>query len=320
LLISLPCSRRSRKLKQRIQEIKLGGIKSHSAADLKSLHLQAHKMDEAKLRAASSSSSSMAGPTDPADPLADGDAAAADTAAAAAADGADAHSDGAAAVLPPDAPTVTFIVKADVQGTVEAVTDAITAAAAGRAAVRFIFTGVGPISASDVHLAATTGARIIAFGVSAPAGDVEVAVRSSRVEILRHDVIYHLLDEVTSVITAAEAGGATGPAGTSEEVVGSALVLAVFPMIKNRQEVGKVAGCRVQEGSLGSGAGVVYRVLREGQVVFEGPLSSLKQQRNSVSAVGKGNECGVALDDGTFGDYQPGDVVQCVQRRTSRSS
>jgi translation initiation factor IF-2 len=60
--------------------------------------------------------------------------------------------------------------------------------------------------------------------------------------------------------------------------------------------------------------------LREGQVVFEGPLSSLKQQRNSVSAVGKGNECGVALDDGTFGDYQPGDVVQCVQRRTSRSS
>jgi translation initiation factor IF-2 len=317
LLLSL-CLCRSRKLKQRIQEIKLGGIKSHSAADLKTLHLQAHKMDEAKLRAASSSSSMAT------DPLAEADATTADPssspAAAAAVDAADADSEGAATVLPPDAPTVTFIVKADVQGSVEAVTDAIAAAAVGRAAVRFVFTGVGPISASDVHLAATTGARIIAFGVSAPAGDVEVAVRSSRVEVLRHDVIYHLLDEVTSVITAAEAGGAAGPAGTSEEVVGSALVLAVFHMIKNRQEVGKVAGCRVQEGSLGSGAGVVYRVLREGQVVFEGPLASLKQQRNSVSAVGKGNECGVALDDGTFGDYQPGDVVQCVQRRTSRSS
>lgn len=279
-------------------------------------------MEEAKLRAATAAASSSS--TTAAAASADGDATApgSDSALAAAdgSDGVTSDAAAAAAVLPPDAPTVTFIVKADVQGSVEAVTDAIAATAAGRAAVRFVFTGVGPITSSDVHLAATTGARIIAFGVSAPTGDVDVAVRNSRVEVLRHDVIYHLLDEVTSVITAAEAGGAAGPAGTSEEVVGSAIVLAVFPMIKNRQEVGKVAGCRVQEGSLSSGAGVVYRVLREGQVVFEGPLGSLKQQRNSVTAVGKGSECGVALDDGSFGDYQPGDVVQCVQRRTSRSS
>jgi translation initiation factor IF-2 len=222
-------------------------------------------------------------------------------------------------VLPPDAPTVTFIIKGDVQGSVEAVTQAITAAAAGRAAVRYVYAGVGPISPSDVNLAATTGARIVAFNIAPPTGDVDVALRNSRLEVLRHNVIYHLLDEVEAVITAAEAGGVGGPAGLSEEVVGSALVLAVFPMLKNRQEVGKVAGCRVQDGTLSAGPGVVYRVLREGQVFFEGPCSSLKQQRNAVTAVNKGSECGVALDEGTFADYQPGDIVQCVQKRTTRS-
>jgi translation initiation factor IF-2 len=314
---------RKRKLKQRIQEIKNAGVKSHAASDLKTLHAQAHLQEQQQLKAAAGSSSSsgaasLAGAADHStDAEEDGNTPADSAAAAAAAVAAEAEDAGP--VLPPDAPTVTFIVKGDVQGSVEAVLDAITAAAAGRAAVRYVYSGVGPISTSDVHLAATTGARIIAFNIATPSGDVEGALRSSRVEVMRHNVIYHLLDEVAAVITASEAGGAAGPAGTLEEVLGSALVLAVFPMIKNRQEVGKVAGCRVQEGSLSSGSGVLYRVLREGHVVFEGPLSSLKQQRSAVAAVGKGNECGVALDEGTFGDYQPGDVVQCVQRRTARS-
>lgn len=305
---------RKRKLKQRIQEIKNAGIKAHAAADLKTLHAQAHLQEQQQLKAAAAGGVSSGGAAAASAQDADEHSPEADAAAAAGEEGAD-----AAPVLPPDAPTVTLIIKGDVQGSVEAVMDAITAAAAGRAAVRYVYSGVGPISTSDVHLAATTGAHLIAFNVPAPSGDVDSALRASRVEVLRHNVIYHLLDEVAAVITAAEEGGAAGPAGLSEEVVGSALVLAVFPMIKNRQEVGKVAGCRVQDGTLSSGSGIVYRVLREGAVVFEGPLSSLKQQRNTVSAVGKGNECGVALEEGSYSDYQPGDIVQCVQRRTTRS-
>jgi translation initiation factor IF-2 len=309
---------RKRKLKQRIQEIKNAGIKAHAAADLKTLHAQAHLQEQQQLKAAAAGGIASGGTAAAGAQDAEGLSADAEAAAAAAAAGEEEGAD-AAPALPPDAPTVTLIIKGDVQGSVEAVMDAVTAAAAGRAAVRFVYSGVGPISMSDVHLAATTGARLIAFNVPAPSGDVDGALRGSRVEVMRHNVIYHLLDEVAAVITAAEAGGAAGPAGLSEEVVGSALVLAVFPMIKNRQEVGKVAGCRVQDGTLSSGSGVVYRVLREGEVVFEGPLSSLKQQRNTVSAVGKGNECGVALQEGSFSDYQPGDIVQCVQRRTTRS-
>lgn len=315
---------RKRKLRQRIQEIKTSGIKAHTASTLKVLHQEAHLIEEQKLKvaagrggAASLAADTAAAAAASSDSL-DDSSSSSDTAEAASSDLADAAADGVP-VLPPDAPTVTLIIKGDVQGSVEAVTEAVSAAAAGRAAVRFVYTGVGPISMSDVHLAATTGARIVAFNLVEPSGDVDTALRSSKVEVMRHNVIYHLLDEIAAVVSDAEAGGVSGPAGVAEEVLGSALVMAVFPMIKNREEVGKVAGCRVQEGSLSSGPGVLYRVIRDGQVVFEGPCSSLKQQRSAVTAVGKGNECGVALDDGVFADYKPGDVLQCLQRRTVRS-
>lgn len=307
-----------------MQEITNSGVKAHTAAALKALHQEAQLLEEQKLKAAASgSTASFAAAAAAADATAAAEdtsssSTAADSSAAAAE--AEAAEGEASPVLAPGAPTVTFIIKGDVQGSVEAVAQAVTAAAAGRAAVRFVYTGVGPLSMSDAYLAATTGARIVAFNLAAPSGDVDTALRSGKVEVMRHNVIYHLLDEVAAVIADAEAGGAAGgPAGLSEEVLGSALVMAVFPMIKNRQEVGKVAGCRVQDGTLSAAPGVVYRVVRDGQVLFEGPCSSLKQQRNAVSAVGKGNECGLALEEGAFADYLPGDIVQCVQRRTVRS-
>jgi translation initiation factor IF-2 len=224
----------------------------------------------------------------------------------------------AAAALPPDAPVITFVIKADVQGSAEAVRDAVTAAAAGKVHLKVVYCGVGPVSASDVHLAAATGARLVAFNLRPPAPDVDAALKTSKIEVLQHRVIYHLLDEVEACITAAESGGSGGQGSVAEQVLGSATVLQVFPLLQNRKEVGKVAGCRVQEGSLQVGSGVVFRVVRDGEVVYEGLCSNLRQHKNDVNAVGKAGECGVVLDEGKFGGYKPGDVVQCVQQRTVR--
>ncbi|KAF6248325.1 P-loop containing nucleoside triphosphate hydrolase protein [Scenedesmus sp. NREL 46B-D3] len=208
--------------------------------------------------------------------------------------------------------------QADVQGTAEAVREAVAAAAAGKVHLKVVYCGVGSVSASDVHLAAATGARLVAFNLRPPAPDIDAALKASKVEVLQHRVIYHLLDEVEACILEAESGGAGGQGSLAEQVLGSATVLQVFPLLQNRKEVGKVAGCRVQEGSLQVSSGVVFRVLRDGEVVFEGPCSNLRQHKNDVSAVGRAGECGVVLDEGRFGGYKLGDVVQCVQQRTVR--
>jgi translation initiation factor IF-2 len=157
----------------------------------------------------------------------------------------------------------------------------------------------------------------VSFNLKAPASDVDAAIKASKLEVLQHRVIYHLLDEVAACMAAAEAG-AGAAAGLAEEVLGTATVLQVFPLLKDRREAGKVAGCRVQEGSLQLNPGTVYRVLREGQVVFEGPCSNLRLHKLDVGAVGKNAECGVVLDEGRYGGFLPGDMVQCVQRRTTR--
>ncbi len=137
-------------------------------------------------------------------------------------------------------------------------------------------------------------------------------------------MIYHLLDEVGSFLE-----GAAGDAAAAgrETVLGSAAVVQVFPMVVNGKESGAVAGCRLAEGKLvkhwsgssggSSGGGaphrVVYRVVRDGEVVFEGPCSSLRRRKDDVESIaGRGAECGLVLDEGRFGDLRAGDVVQCV--------
>eukprot|EP00882_Tetradesmus_deserticola_P022538 GHRQ01024455.1.p1 GENE.GHRQ01024455.1~~GHRQ01024455.1.p1 ORF type:complete len:350 (+),score=129.34 GHRQ01024455.1:97-1146(+) len=315
----VPC--RKRQLRQRIRELQLGGFKRHTNSERMAMRQQSMQLDEEQAKqqapgaqqaasdaadtaAAADDESSLAAAAGAADPAAAG--VAADEAAA------------AAAVLPPDAPVITFVIKADVQGSAEAVRDAMTAAAAGKVHLKVVYCGVGAVSASDVHLAAATGARLIAFNLRPPAPDIDAALKTAKVEVLQHRVIYHLLDEVEACIAEAESGGAGGQGSLAEQVLGSATVLQVFPLLQNRKEVGKVAGCRVQEGSLQVSSGVVFRVLREGEVVYEGPCSNLRQHKNDVSAVGKAGECGVVLDEGRFGGYKPGDVVQCVQQRTVR--
>ncbi|WIA08063.1 hypothetical protein OEZ85_007529 [Tetradesmus obliquus] len=310
---------RKRQLRQRIRELQLGGFKRHTNSERMSMLQESMQLEEEQLK--QQAGGMQQSTASDAAAYAAADAAADDEASPAAAGAVDATSAAAdeTATLPPDAPVITFVIKADVQGSAEAVRDAVTAAAAGKVHLKVVYCGVGPVTASDVHLAAATGARLVAFNLRAPAADVDAALKTAKVEVLQHRVIYHLLDEVEACITAAESGVAGGQGSLAEQVLGSATVLQVFPLLRNRREVGSVAGCRVQEGSLQLASGVVFRVLRDGEVVYEGPCSSLRQHKNDVSAVGKAGECGVVLDEGRFGGYKPGDVVQCVQQRTVRS-
>jgi translation initiation factor IF-2 len=263
----------------------LAALKTPASADASAL---LKKLDVADL--ASSASGNEGGPNSPA------------AAAAAAADGAE-------AVVPPAAEvsTVNFIVKADVQGSVEAVRDAIAGLATAHTAPKFVFVGVGPVTMSDVYLAEATGAKVIAFNLRDPAEDVSAAMKRGKVGMISHKVIYHLMDDVQKVLE--EGGGGGG----LEEVVGTAQVLQLFPLVKNRKEVGQVLGCRVQDGQLKLGGEVVYRVLRDGEVLWEGTCGSLKKQKEDVDAVDKAQECGVVLGSGQLPvQVQSGDVVQCV--------
>lgn len=317
--------RRKRELKRRLREVQLSGFKSRNSATFLAMRNASMQLEEQQLKmaAAGSNAEDMVARMDAllqqagVDVTADKPQNAADAAAAAASDNAAAAAD--AAGLPANAPTVTVLIKADVQGSAEAVRDAVAAAGEGRVHIKIVYCGVGPISTSDVHLAATTGAKLIAFNLRAPAPEVETQMKTSNIEILQHRVIYHLLDEISSIVDAAAAGGSGQSGSTVEEVLGTATVLQVFPLLKQRKEVGRVAGCRVQEGSLQVNPSVIYRVIRDGEVVYEGPCTSLRQQKQDVTAVGKSNECGVVLDEGKFGGYQTGDVVQCVQQRTQRA-
>jgi translation initiation factor IF-2 len=184
-----------------------------------------------------------------------------------------------------------------------------------------VFAGAGPVTTSDAHLAAATGAWLVTFNIPPPAGDVEAALRRAGVRVSAHKVIYHLLDEVTATLEGAESVATAG----SEQLLGSATVLQLFPLLAGGKEAGAIAGCRVTDGKLvrdwaaaGASLGqppkrVVYRVLRGDEVVFEGPCSSLRRRKDAVEAVsGRGTEFGVVLDEGQCRELQPGDVLQCL--------
>ncbi|CAL5229022.1 g12268 [Coccomyxa viridis] len=199
---------------------------------------------------------------------------------------------------------LSILVKADVQGSAEAVRDAVQALSSETIGVKVVAMGVGPVSASDVLQANAVGADIIAFNVKTAGADVDTAIKKAGVEMMSHRVIYSLLDEVVERMTGA------APRVEQQKVVGEAQVLQVFEMPDKRQDKRTtVAGCRVSEGSIRAGA--TYKVLRGGDVVHEGVCASLKRHRLDVERVGKGTECGVLLEG--FAGFQQGDVLQCIE-------
>ncbi|XWS50048.1 hypothetical protein CRYUN_Cryun12cG0054800 [Craigia yunnanensis] len=200
-----------------------------------------------------------------------------------------------------------IIVKADVQGTVQAVTDALKTLNSPQVFVNVVHVGVGPVSQSDVDRAQACGACIVGFNVKNPASSVRMAATQASVKILMHCVIYHLLEDIGNMIVD------KAPGTFETQVAGEAEVLSIFELKGKSKAKGgdaKIAGCRVTDGCVSKSS--IMRLLRSGEVVFEGSCTSLKQEKHDVEKVGKGNECGLVLCN--CDNFQVGDIVQCLDQ------
>jgi translation initiation factor IF-2 len=194
-----------------------------------------------------------------------------------------------------------LVVKADVQGSIEAITGALEKLATSEVGTRIIHAGVGGITESDVSLAEASGAVIIGFNVRAHK-EAREAAESAGIEIRYYNVIYDLVDDVKKAVS-----GLLAPT-TRETRLGTADILEIFTVSK----VGKVAGCRVTDGVVERGANV--RLIRDNVVIHEGRLSQLKHFKDDAREVRAGQECGMAFEN--FQDMRPGDVVECYRVET----
>ncbi|MAP93830.1 MAG: translation initiation factor IF-2 [Ponticaulis sp.] len=191
-----------------------------------------------------------------------------------------------------------LVVKGDVQGSVEAITQAVEKMSTEEVRARVIYGAVGGISESDVLLAQSSGAPIIAFNTRANKQARDLAEKEG-VEIRYYSVIYDLIDDVRDTLS-----GMLAPE-KRETFIGYAEILEVF----NISKVGKVAGCRVTEGVVKRGCGV--RLLRDDVVIHEGMLKTLKRFKDEVPEVKEGTECGMAFE--RYEDIRVGDLIECFQ-------
>jgi translation initiation factor IF-2 len=194
-----------------------------------------------------------------------------------------------------------LVVKADVQGSVEAIQGALAKLGTDEVGAQVLQSGVGAITESDVILAHASGGAIIGFNVRANAQARERAKRDG-VEIRYYNIIYNVVDDVKAALT-----GMLAPE-LREKFLGNAEVLEVFTISK----VGKVAGCRVTEGLVRRGAQV--RLIRDNVVIHEGELSTLKRFKDEVREVQTGQECGMGFVG--YHDLQKGDVIECFEVET----
>ena len=189
-----------------------------------------------------------------------------------------------------------LLVKADVQGSAQAIKSSLEALGNEEVKARVVYSAAGGISESDVQLAASSGAPIIAFNVRANRQAKALAEREG-VEIRYYSIIYGLIEEIKGALE-----GMLAPE-RRETFIGYAKVLEVFDISK----LGKVAGARVTEGRVERGAGV--RLLRDDVVIHEGELSTLKRFKDEVEKVQSGMECGMGFLE--YHDLKKGDMIEC---------
>jgi translation initiation factor IF-2 len=198
-----------------------------------------------------------------------------------------------------------LIIKGDVQGSVEAIIGSLEKVGNDEVAARIIHSGVGGITESDVSLAESSDAAIIAFNVRAHKEAREQAERSG-IEIRQYNIIYDLVDDVKKAMS-----GLLTPE-RRETMLGNAQILEIF----NISKVGKIAGCRVTDGKVERGANV--RLIRDNVVIHEGKLSQLKRFKDDVREVTAGMECGMAFE--SYQDMRQGDVIECYRVETVQRS
>jgi len=197
-----------------------------------------------------------------------------------------------------EVPELPVVVKADVQGSNEAIVQALEKIGAGEVRVRVLHSGVGAITESDVTLADASGAPIIGFNVRANAPARESANQKG-VEIRYYSVIYDLVDDVKKA-----AEGLLSPE-IKETFIGYASIKQVFKITG----VGKIAGCVVTDGVARRSAGV--RLLRDNVVIHQGKLKTLKRFKDEVKEVNAGQECGMAFEN--YEDIREGDVIEIFE-------
>ena len=198
-----------------------------------------------------------------------------------------------------------LVVKADVQGSLEAILGSLEKLGTDEVAARILHAGVGGISESDVTLAEGFNAAIIGFSVRANKEAAALAKRNG-IEIRYYNIIYDLVDDVKKAMS-----GLLAPT-LRESMLGNAQILEVF----NISKVGKIAGCRVTDGTVERGANV--RLIRDNVVVHEGKLSTLKRFKDEVKEVQSGQECGMAFEN--YQDMRVGDVIECYRVETIQRS
>ncbi len=191
-----------------------------------------------------------------------------------------------------------LVVKGDVQGSVEAIVGTLEKVGNEEVRARVLQSGVGGITESDITLAQASGAAVIGFNVRAHKEAREAAERAG-VEIRYYNIIYNLVDDVKAAMS-----GLLAPT-LRETMLGNAQILEIFAVSK----VGKIAGCRVTDGTIERGANV--RLIRDNVVVHEGKLAQLKRFKDDAKEVVAGQECGMSFEN--YQDMRAGDVIECYR-------
>ena len=191
-----------------------------------------------------------------------------------------------------------LVIRADVQGSAEAIAGALEKVGNDEVAARIIQAGVGGISESDITLAEASGAIVLGFNVRAHKEAREAAERAG-IEVRYYNIIYDLVDDVKQAMSGLL------PPTLREERLGEAQILEVFSVSK----VGKIAGCRVLDGVVQRGANV--RLIRDNVVIHEGKLAQLKRFKDDAREVTAGQECGMAFEN--YQDMRAGDLIECYR-------
>ncbi len=188
-----------------------------------------------------------------------------------------------------------LIIKADVQGSVEAVADSLIRLSTEKVKVSVVHSAAGAITEGDVNLAVAAGAIIIGFNVR-PAGKAAALAQKENIQIRQYNIIYNVVDEVKAAME-----GLLAPT-IVEKNIGKAEIRQVFRVSK----AGTVAGCMVIEGTIKRSSNI--KLTREGDVVWSGKLSSLKRFKDDAREVKEGFDCGIALEG--FSDFKEGDIIE----------
>ncbi len=198
-----------------------------------------------------------------------------------------------------DVNVLNLVVKADVQGSMEALRESLTKLSTSEVQVKLVTSGVGGINESDVNLAIASGAVVFGFNVRADAA-ARRSAEERGVEIRYYSVIYDVIDDVKKALS-----GMLSPE-IKEQIVGLAEVRDVFRSPK----IGAIAGCLVMEGVVKRNNPI--RVLRDNVVIYEGTLESLRRFKDDVNEVRAGTECGIGVKD--YNDVKPGDNIEVFER------